>query len=454
MTAHFKFIAVSSVLAGSLYATNGDNLVGLGAKALALGGTGMAHYNGSESATSNPALMSKGKGTQFTFGGTYFTPDVEAKTTGTIGGSNDLTVTSDAKHNVIPFIALTNNLDNGFSLGLSMYGSAGMGTDWRSDNGAIGNPAIGDMGLYSMTSSLMLMKFSVPVAYGQDDWSVGVAPVIMYGALGMAFQTANPAPLHDVGRGTSGDLGLGYEAGAAYTLKDMGVTLAARYQSAIMMEYKNQISVAAAAFGYGSNPAAIAGFTDKLEQPAEIGVGLDWTQGDISLTADFKQIKWADAAGYKDFGWENQNVYAIGAEYRMDKLALRAGYNYGKNPIKNNTDTTSVAGGANTNGDTMNALNHVMFPAVTEKHYTIGAGYQFTKNVGADLALMYATSPDVTVSAATVGLGNLTVTNDQKAIAANLYLAFYSFEPPLWRHSHLTIHSHFSALILKSNFEV
>lgn len=426
-------VALTSTAA---FATNGDNLIALGAKSLAMSGASTAHYNGAESATSNPALIAKGKGTQFTFGGTYFTPDVEVTTANT-GGFNDLTATSDAKHNVIPFVALTDNLGNGFSVGLSMYGSAGMGTDWRSGNGAIGTPATNDMGLYSMTSSLMLMKFSLPVAYGQDDWSVGVAPVVMYGALGMSFRTQardasnSPVPnvIADIGRGTSNDLGLGYEAGAAYTLKDMGLTAAVRYQSAIMMEYKDQISVNAAAFGYGAPGGAFPGFSDKLEQPAEIGIGLDWTQGDISLTADFKQIKWADAAGYKDFGWENQNVYAIGAEYRMDKLALRAGYNYGKNPIKNNTDASTVSGapagpGVNTNGDTMNALNHVMFPAVTEKHYTIGAGYQFTKNVGADLALMYATSPDVTVNAASVGLGTLTVTNDQMAVAANLNYAF------------------------------
>jgi long-chain fatty acid transport protein len=429
MTSRFKYVAVATTLATSLYATNGDNLVGLGAKALGMGGTGIAHYNGSESATSNPALIAKGKGTHITFGGTYFTPDVEVKTANT-SGLNDLTATSDAKHNVIPFVTLTENLDNGFAVGASMYGSAGMGTDWRSGNGTIGDPAAHDMGLYSMTSSLMLMKFSLPVAYGQDNWSVGIAPVIMYGALGIAFQTGTTvADTHDIGRGSSNDLGLGYEAGAVYTFKDMGVTVATRYQSPLMMEYKNQISTAAAAFGYGTSVAqgGVAGFSDKLEQPAEIGVGLDWTQGDMSVTADFKQIKWGTAAGYKDFGWENQNVYAIGAEYRMDKLALRAGYNYGKNPIKNNTSTADVTGtnpGTNTDGDTMNAFNHVLFPAVTERHYTIGAGYKFTKNVGADIALMYATSPDVTVSAISVGLGDLTVTNDQKAVAANLNLAF------------------------------
>jgi long-chain fatty acid transport protein len=335
---------------------------------------------------------------------------------------------------------LTENLNNGFSLGLSMYGSAGMGTDWR-DSGKIGavgavntNALLGGVGLYSMRSNLLLLKFSAPIAYGQDNWSVGVAPVVMYGSLDISFRQfdlnatqngfSSKLTPDDVGRGSSSDIGLGYEAGAAYTEKSLGLTAAVRYQSAIMMEYKNQISVAAGAFGYGAGNMNFAAKSDKLEQPCEYGIGLDWTKGDVSLAADYKRINWGSAAGYQDFGWENQNVYAVGAEYRMDKLALRTGYNYAKNPIKNNTDTTSVAGGANTNGDTLNAFNHVMFPAVTERHYTIGAGYAFTKTVGADFAFMYATSPKVTVGADSVGLGKLTVSNDQKAVAANLNYKF------------------------------
>lgn len=416
--------AAVALTATSAFATNGDNLIGLGAKSVGMGGTGTAHYNGAESATSNPALITKGKGTQFTFGATYFRPSVEVEVSETAGGSNDLTATSDAKNNIIPYIALTNNFDNGFAIGASMFGSAGMGTDWRT-SAPIGDPAVGDMGLYSMRSNLLLLKFSVPVAYGQDNWSVGIAPVMMYGALDMAFQTGTAlANVHDVGRGSSNDFGLGYEAGVAYTVPSAGITVGATYHSPISMEYKDQISVAAAAFGYGMNPAGLPAFSDKLEQPAEYGFGIDWTSGNLSLTADYKKIKWASADGYGDFGWENQNVYSLGAEYRMDKLALRAGYNYGKNPIKNNKDTTSVAGAGNQNGHTMNALNHVMFPAITEKHYTIGAGYQFTKVVSADFAFMYATSPDVSVRADTVGLGEITATNDQKAVSANLNIAF------------------------------
>ena len=483
-TIKLALAAAMAMGATSAFATNGDSLIGMGAKSRSMGGTGIAHFNGSESATSNPALITKAKGTNFTFGGTYFSPDVEVTTNDTLLGSatpngNDLSAESDAKHNIIPYVALTEKLGNGWAVGASMFGSAGMGTDWRSTaplgnadftggfgagvgpdfagNFTTGGALGSDLGLYSMRSNLLLLKFSVPIAYGQDNWSVGIAPVLMYGALDIAFKSPNsffaavngsgiptgPADgttpfvnlfnggSNSTGNGSSSSFGLGLELGAAYTLPEMGLTFGATYHSSIEMEYKDQISAASASFGYGSAGANFGEFSDKLEQPAEYGLGIDWTEGDISVTADWKNIRWGNARGYENFGWENQNVYALGAEYRMDDLALRIGYNYAKNPIKNNTDTTPVpntAGGnflnPNTNGDTMNAFNHVMFPAVTERHYTLGAGYQFTKNVGADLAVTYATSPDVTVGADSVGLGTLTVTNDQLAVSANINYSF------------------------------
>ena len=468
-TIKLALVAAMAMGATSAFATNGDNLIGMGAKSRAMGGTGIAHFTGSQSDTANPALITKAKGTNFTFGGTYFRPDVEVKTEGTAFGSGafDGSYQSDAKHNVIPYVALTENLGNGWAVGASMFGSAGMGTDWRS-SGTLNNPdalpllssapATGELGLYSMRSNLLLLKFSMPIAYGQDNWSVGIAPVLMYGALDIAFKTPDSTAFNpntqlacdptdptaiaagctvvpnggsnDVGRGSSASFGLGLEIGGAYTVEEIGLTLGATYHSSIEMEYKDQISVASEAFGYSANnPTGYNTFSDKLEQPAEYGLGIDWTEGDISVTADWKNIRWGNARGYQDFGWENQNVYAFGAEYRMDDLAVRIGYNYAKNPIKNNTDANSVTGyptaqGGNSNGDTINAFNHAMFPAITERHYTIGAGYQFTKNVGTDLAVTYATSPDVTVSAATVGLGDLTVTNDQIAVSANLNYSF------------------------------
>jgi long-chain fatty acid transport protein len=402
--------------ASSAWATNGDNLIGLGAKSRAMGGTGIAHFNGSESATSNPALIAKTKGTHFTFGGTYFRPDVEIKTDTTAPGGAS-TYQSDAKHNVIPYIGLTTNLDNGFVIGTSMFGSAGMGVDYRSAGALEDQTAGGAPNMYSMRSNLLLLKFSVPIAYGQDNWSVGIAPVMMYGSLDMSLDMQNmtnpvtpAAGTHDVGNGSSSSFGLGVEIGAAYTLPDMGLTLGAVYHSPIEMEYKDQIQTVGHAFGFGTGNGAE--FSNKLEQPAEYGLGIDWTEGDLSVTLDWKNIRWADARGYQDFGWENQDVYALGAEYRMDDLALRAGFNYGANPIAEQADNTRI-----------NLLNQGMFPAITQRHYTLGAGYQFIKNVGADVAVTYGMSGDVLSNAAPFA-GNVTTTNDQMAVSANLNYSF------------------------------
>ena len=399
--------------ATSAFATNGDSLIGLGAKSRAMGGTGIAHFNGSESATSNPALIAKTKGTHFTFGGTYFRPDVEFTTDIDNTDSNSgpsATYQSDAKHNVIPYIGLTSNLENGFVIGASMFGSAGMGVDYRSTGPTVGSD---EAAMFSMRSNLLMLKFSVPVAYGQDNWSVGIAPVLLYGAMDMSLDMPDGVEsYHDVGNGSSASFGLGLELGAAYTLPDMGITLGATYHSSIEMEYKDQISSVSTEFGY--NVLGQKYFNDKLEQPAEYGLGIDWTEGDISVTADWKNIRWGDARGYQDFGWQNQDVYALGAEYRMDDLSLRAGFNYGANPIAEQ--------GAS-DGGRINLLNMGMFPAITQRHYTLGAGYQFTKNVGADFAATYGMSGDI-VSDTAGNAGVVSASNDQMAFSANLNYSF------------------------------
>jgi long-chain fatty acid transport protein len=153
MTKTIKLALVAAMAMGatSAFATNGDNLIGLGAKSRAMGGTGIAHFNGAESATANPALIVKSKGTSFAFGGTYFRPDVEIQADGP-SVSNGMeagsrTYESDAKHNVIPYVALTESFGNGWAVGASMYGSAGMGVDYRSKGptamGGVVNGAVG-----------------------------------------------------------------------------------------------------------------------------------------------------------------------------------------------------------------------------------------------------------------------------------------------------------------------
>ncbi|HQS73545.1 MAG TPA: outer membrane protein transport protein [Sulfurovum sp.] len=418
-----------------LLATNGDNLIALGIAQQAMGGTGIAHFTAGASATGNPALITQSVGGEFTFGGTFLSPEVDVQTQNT-GGLNDLSASSSAKHNVIPYVALTHNLKNGFSVGGSIFGIAGMGTNWTQGDGAIGDSSIGDVGLYSAKTNLTLLKMSAPIAYRKDAWSVGLAPVLLFGTLNLALnvpdRNANFDPLstsHPVDNGISQDVGYGYELGTTYQFKDAGITLGVVYHSAITMKYDNQLSAISREFGYGSAGTNFNIYSDTLEQPAEIGFGIDWIYGDVSLSADFKNIQWSDATGYKDFNWQNQNVFALGGEYRIEALSLRAGYNYAKNPIQISNDATPINANLpiayqSTNGDTINTFNHVMFPAISDHHYTFGAGYQFTHSLSSDFAVVYATSPDVTASAKTVGLGDVTVSNNQLTVSVGLNIHF------------------------------
>lgn len=401
--------------ATSAFATNGDNLIGLGAESRAMGGTGIAHFSGAHATLTNPALLAKQKGTEATFGGTYFRPTVKQSTTGGLLQHADGTfsvvpdgasATSDAKHNVIPEVAFAIELEDGFTVGIGMWGSAGMGVDYRDET-----PTATSMGLYGMKSSLQLMKFAPSIAYGQDNWGVGISAVVQYGNLAMAFNDGTQAPDNSsVGQGASDDLGLGYQIGAFIEPID-GLTLGANYTSAIDMEYKNQISFIASRFGFNGT-ASGAAFSDHLEQPAEYGVGAAYDIGNLTLTGDLKRTEWGKAKGYSDFGWQSQNIIALGTEYRMNDLALRAGFNYAKNPLQTQADTR------------LNLLNYIMFPATTERHWTAGVGYAFSKQVSVDVALTYAPKQTTTTDANGNGIGTIVTEHTQYGATAALTFNF------------------------------
>jgi len=414
-----KLAVVAALALGSTsaFATNGDHMIGFSAKSRALGGTGIANFNGADAALTNPSLLAKSKTTNsFTFAGTMFTSDVKVNSTANPGVNR----TSDEDMSMIPAIAISHRISDTVVFGIGMYGTAGMGTDWRDGD----TPATGNVGLYNMRSSLMLMQFAPSLAYGNDTFGVGLTAIMQYGALSIDYDTHDGAGNNNhIGNGTSNDFGYGFQIGAYYNPME-SLTIGAVYKSAIDMEYKDQISKAALAFGYGANPAGLAAKSDHLEQPAEFGIGVSYNMDNMTYTMDVKQIMWSDAKGYKDFGWDDQTVYALGVKYSTNTFWVGAGFNYGENPVPNNTSSVSVAGGANTDGDTMNLFNYAMFPATVESHYTIGAGYTIGGGMSVDLALSYAPEVSDSVSAATVGVGDITTKHSQFATTVAINFDF------------------------------
>jgi long-chain fatty acid transport protein len=417
-----KVLMLSSIGVSLLYSTNGDHLYGIGAESRALGGTGIANYIGSENALTNPALLNKSDvQTEFSFGGTFFQSDVDVKTTagnGTDGmmiPGSGTTRTSDEGASVIPSVSLYHKLENKGTFGLGMYGTAGMGTDWRSEDtpfqADINNPGLMNIGLYNMRSSLTLMEFAPSYSFGKKNWGIGITGIIQYGSLGIDFDTydsSNSYARKHVGNGSSSDYGFGVQLGGYYDI-NQDLTIGASYKSGVEMEYKDQLSAASRAFGMN--------FSDELEQPAEYGIGLSYKYNKFTLSGDIKNIRWGDAKGYSDFGWENQIVYALGLKYTDNNYWLGVGYNYGENPIKNNDDTTLSQSGINRVGDTLNLFNYVMFPAIIEKTYSVGGGYNISKNMSANLSYAFSPAVSKTVTANTVGVGSVTTEHSQSSVS-------------------------------------
>jgi long-chain fatty acid transport protein len=285
-----------------------------------------------------------------------------------------------------------------------MYGTAGMGTDYR---GTAMSPTTGVLGNFDMVTNLQLMQFAVPVAYKMGGFSVGVAPVLQYGSLDINYNgvTQTGTTFASNTQGVAQNFGVGYNVGA--TFSEEGLTVGASYKSAIDMKYEGQLSVAAADFGLGA-----LGLTDHLEQPAEIGVGVSYTISGHTVAADYKRIKWSDAKGYKDFGWDDQDVYMIGYQYAQDSWALRAGYNYAKSPIIEQVNPG------------LNLLNLLGFPAMVEEHYTVGGSYALSKVTSIDLAYVYVPEASETFNTVAYTGGNTTTKHSQDAVSFQLNFAF------------------------------
>ena len=421
MTRSIKLAVAAAMALGatSAFATNGDTLIGLGAKTRGMGGVGIGMSHGAESGLTNPAMITTVKGTEVSFGGTLFMPHV--KYDAGVGAGFEK---SDADTNMIPEVSIASEgIKDFFYWGVGMWGTAGMGVDYRK----AGDASTGGNGTFQMVTNLQLMQFGVPLAVKAEGFSLGVTPIVQYGALDINYvmPTGSTPPTSTAGAGIAQHLGYGFNVGAAYDFAAVGVeglTLGAVYKSEIEMEYDQQFAAATQAFTPWAFPEPMS---DTLTQPAEIGVGVSYKYAGSTLAFDYKQIKWADAKGYKDFGWENQNVYAVGYEYAMDNWAARIGFNYAENPIKEQPGS-----GTNFAGAALNMFNLLGFPAVVEQHYTIGGTYGFTKQLSLDGAFTYAAEKKVsfdTSALANAGMpvGNeATVKHSQYGVSAQLNFAF------------------------------
>ena len=410
-------VAALALGATSAFATNGAALIGMGAKARGMAGTGIGMSHGAESALTNPALITSVEGTEISFGGTIFMPDVS--NTNNVG-AGVVTADSAADMNVIPEVSLATKINDNFYVGIGMWGTGGMGVDYRDTNSILsGNPSA----QMQMVTNLQLMQFGVPLAYKMNAFSIAVTPILQYGSLDINYEfPGGPNALglnagDTVGMGVAQDLEFGFNIGLAYEMDN--ITIGAIYKSRIDMEYKGFEDVIAPFTPTGTYA------NNKLSTPAEIGIGASYVIGEHTVAIDYKQIQWSDAKGYKDFEWDDQNVVSLGYEYQAKGWAARVGYTYASSPINQKTvvnPATDVPNSAGLQPGTVNTFNLLGFPGIVESHYAVGGSYNINEQTSVDVALTYAAEKTETFK--NFAAQDITTKHSQTGVSAQLNFNF------------------------------
>jgi len=344
-----------------IQATNGDNLISVGTKGRGMGGIGIAFSHGAESILSNPALITTIEGTEFSFGGIVFMPEISAEIYSNALPSQNL-YTSESGTNIIPEISIGHKINDDLYIGFGIWGTAGMGIDYTNIPTDLSQ---GKLGNFNMLTSVQILQFGLPIAYKHKGLSVSISPILQYANIDIHYD-ATAMGGGPVGAELEEDFAVGFNMGIVYEM-DNGLKVGGIYKSPIKMNYDKQLSTAMAGFG-------IIGFSDILEQPAEYGLGISYSLGKHTIGFDYKNILWSKSKGYGDFGWKDQNLYALGYQFDQENWALRVGYNYVSSAV------------VESENHLFNMLNLLGFPATSEHHFTLGGTYDLTENFSADIA--------------------------------------------------------------------
>lgn len=362
--------AAGLTFSSGAFATNGILQAGNGMVAHGFGGAGLSNAGEAAAGMDNPALISQ-TGDAVSVAWSIFSPD----RTVSQGGAD---MASDAKMFAIPQAAFTSKVNNSVSWGIMAYALGGMNTDYRSgpnlNSGACPGPSCPTPSFASPQSvdlSGLILAPTVSYAFTKDV-SAGASLIIGYENLRV--------------RNLFGQAAYGFAGNEGSTMA-YGVKLGvdAKVANGISIGAMVQPKLSAGELDFFKQQLAGFGFTGdaQLTLPNEFGVGTKIAVGsNVDIVADILYYQWSDVDVFKFFGWEDQTVFKVGAEFRpTESVALRAGLNYGKSPIKGGNTTTPGMDAATAN---------YPFPAISETHVTLGMGYKMDKNMTVNAYYLYS----------------------------------------------------------------
>lgn len=221
----------------------------------------------------------------------------------------------------------------------------------------------GRQGFGDRRAQLAVLK--MPIAYGRrfdNGWSVGVSAFAVYQRLRTDSLTLSLF-------NTDGDFGWDESWGIGFKLSlykkwdkwSFGAAYTTRQWTQEFDDYDDLLR-------------------HSLDQPQQIQVGLAYRPTEkLELVLDYKFIDWSAISVMGNnaidggLSWDDSHIIKFGATYDLTKKwTLRAGVSYGEAPVPADS-----------------AFTNVLFPAIIETHVTAGFSWQFAKHQAVHFAYMY-----------------------------------------------------------------
>jgi len=400
-----KIAALLAIAAasGSAFATNGYFSHGYGMKAKGMGGAATAVTGDTFGGANNPATM-VWAGDRLDVGLDWFSPKRSVSRVGSPGGAIDGSSESGSSNFYVPEFGYNKMLGWDMAVGVSVYGNGGMNTDYPGGEltgdpfgtcgGARANMlgGCGKLGV-DLMQLIVAPTFSMKI---NKDHSIGVSPLFGYQRFkvdGLQAFTGVSSSGNDVtNKDYDSSRGFGLRLGWLGKVSET-VTLGAAYSTKMKMSRFGKYQGLFAEQGDFDIPENF-NFGISVKATPKTSVAFDIQQinySDVrsiangvtnSLPAPVAPNRLGDANG-SGFKWRDQTVFKLGLEYEYSKeLMLRAGYNYGKSPIRD--------------GTTDDVTFNIIAPGVVEQHVTLGGTWTLANKSELTVSYMHAFSKSVT----------------------------------------------------------
>ncbi|MGF1463696.1 MAG: OmpP1/FadL family transporter [Maricaulaceae bacterium] len=274
---------------------------------------------------SNPATLTQLDGQYaFSFGAAFVGPNLEASggATDLFGGPANLAPLTgpfdgDSRNTFIgaPVFGALNRVNDKLVVGAGISAVSGLGGDFRNEPG-----------LPNLISDLKVFGANASFGYELTDRiSVGATFQLGLGALELGLTD---------GSGVVNDIGFGGSVGASY---DAGpVLIGAAWEAPLNINYDAVLETAPDVFS-----------TVELDQPQEFIFGIASTDSVFENTFvafEFRHKDYSSASTYQDI-WQSNSTFSFAGEHTMGPWALRLGYTYYTQLLRDEADLGSTFGG-------------------------------------------------------------------------------------------------------------